>query len=153
MIISQRAVYISYLIISLPTTVMAWYYGFPRGYYFAFVGISFTVLILHFLKDELVEDRAVWKEYFIGCTGIAWMILHAILTNRGVYATTTDLYYMLIGITVFELGILPFYFLMDRDVNKGGDGWLTTLGIVLAMVGIFIASYILFAIMDVGVVH
>lgn len=143
--------YCIYVIVCLPTIIMSWYYGFPRGFTVSFVGVSFGCLILSYAKDSLVEDRCAWKEYFIGLLGLLFIPLIAIANGQPLYISLMDLYYLVIGITVFELSILPMFFFVDFDIKQ--SGYRLVAGIVLSAVFMLFVAYLLFIQFSVGVVH
>lgn len=140
-----------YVIVCLPTILLSWYYGFPRGFMVSFVGVSFGCLILSYVRDGLVEERQIWKEYFIGLLGLLFIPLIAIANNQPLYISLLDLYYLIIGITVFELSILPMFFFVDFDIKQ--NVYKLVAGIVLSATFMLFVAYILFIVFSVGVVH
>lgn len=147
----DRLKYLLYLVIVLPLVFVNWWMGFPRGYYMAFFGIGLGVTILVYFRDDLVTYRAVWKEYFIGLTGVMLIPIIAIFNGDSIYISAIDLYYYLIGITVFEIGIVPFYWIDAKYGDRGKE--FLILSVLVSVIAMLIISYILFVSMNITVVH
>ena len=145
-------IYWIYLASALPTVILAWYLGFPRAYLTAFVGLSIGCIILNHYKDELIRERKVWKEYFIGLLGLILVPFIGYFHGTGLYLTLNDLYYLLIGLTVFQIGLVPLYCCFDFN-NGGHPDNKSIIAWVIGTSIMMILSYILFIILDIRVVH
>lgn len=146
-----RRLYFVYLATALPTVIVSWYLGFPRGYLAPFIALPIGCIALNYFNDELVKERRVWKEYVISMLGLIVVIFIGYFHGSGTYLTLNDLYYLLVGTTVFEIGVIPLYYVFDFDVdyhsNRSISAW------IIATSFMMVVSYVLFIVMDIRVVH
>lgn len=145
------SIYWLYLVIAIPSIYYAWMLEFPRGYLSAFIALPLAVLILHYLKDELIEERKIWKEYFIGLSGLMIVPIISYLGSGQVYITMNDLYYLLVGITAFQIGLMPLCVLVGERTRM--DKMKHLVATIISMILLLSLTYLLFVVMDIRVVH
>lgn len=149
--VSIKGIYAAYIVIALPSILLSWYLGFPRGFSASFIGLAVTVFILGSIGDELIQERKIWKEYLMGLTALIIVPIMGYFGSGGVYITLVDLYYVLIGLTVFEIGLVINYrfYNTDEDIGSNRNAIVLSITAVIMM----LISYALFIIMDIRVVH
>jgi len=145
------SVYWLYLVMAIPTIYWAWHLEFPRGYISAFIALPLGVLILHFFQDELIEERKIWKEYFIGLSGLMVVPVLSYVYDGQIYITMNDLYYLLVGITAFQIALVLLYLGVGERTRVDRMRHLIT--IIFSTILLLVISYILFIVMDIRVVH
>ena len=136
---------------AIPTIYWAWHLEFPRGYISAFIALPLGVLILHFFQDELIEERKIWKEYFIGLSGLMVVPVLSYVYDGQIYITMNDLYYLLVGITAFQIALVLLYLGVGERTRVDRMRHLIT--IIFSTILLLVISYILFIVMDIRVVH
>ena len=145
------SVYWLYLVIAIPTAYYAWILEFPRGYLSAFIALPLAMLVLHYFQDELIEERRVWKEYFIGLSGLMVVPVISYVSLGQAYVTMNDLYYLLVGITTFEIGLVPLYLVLGERTKI--DKIKHLVAILFSIILLLSIAYVLFLVMDIRVVH
>lgn len=142
---------VSYILMAIPTILISWYLGFPRGYLASFIGLSVGVFVLSIFNDEILRERKIWKEYIIGMLALIVVVIMGYFGSGAVYVTLIDLYYVLIGLTVFEIGLLVSCRFFDDSQPMNSNRNVAAM--CLATCIMMILSYVLFIVMDIRVVH
>lgn len=151
--LNMKDFYKFYMIMAIPTIVLSWYLDFPRGYFVSFIGISIFTIILSYFESKIVINRAVWKEYLIGLIGLLLIPIIVYYQGGMLYITLMDLYYYFIGMTVFELSIMPFICFYKTETTNNRDSFISTISIIFSMAVMFAISYILFIWMRIEVMN